>query len=123
MNNFYTLPINRQLLILTSAEDKIGLPAAAIEKDLWVPVFCKCFSALTYTRISHPAVQLVSLLLVLSRTILSANHSKADKSSQEPWTLIEATHFSDAADKIVWTKYGEKLKDKGGSFVPARVGK
>lgn len=36
MNDFYTLPINRQLLILTSAEDKIGLPAAAIEKDLWV---------------------------------------------------------------------------------------
>ncbi len=35
----------------------------------------------------------------------------------------EATHFSDAADKIVWTKFGEKLKDKGGSFVPARVGK
>ena len=35
----------------------------------------------------------------------------------------EDTHFSDAADKIVWTKFGEKLKDKGGSFVPARVGK
>ena len=34
-----------------------------------------------------------------------------------------STHFSDAADKIVWTKFGEKLKDKGGSFVPARVGK
>jgi hypothetical protein len=49
-----------------------------------------------------------------------------DKSSERKSSGVlpeEATHFSDAADKIVWTKYGEKLKDKGGSFVPARVGK
>ena len=47
-----------------------------------------------------------------------------DKSSELRSSSIlpeEATHFSDASDKIVWTKYGEKLKDKGGSFVPARV--
>lgn len=48
-----------------------------------------------------------------------------DKSSESTSFGVlpeEATHFSDAADKIVWTKFGEKLKDKGGSFVPARVG-
>ena len=36
MNDFYTLPLERKRLILSSAETKIGLPAAAIEKDLWV---------------------------------------------------------------------------------------
>lgn len=49
-----------------------------------------------------------------------------DKSSERKSSGVlpeEATHFSDAADKIVWTKFGEKLKDKGGSFVPARVRK
>ena len=35
----------------------------------------------------------------------------------------EATHFSDAADKIGWTKFGSGLKDKIGSFIPVRVGK
>ena len=35
----------------------------------------------------------------------------------------EAKHFSVAADKIVWAKFGEIIKDKGKSFVPARVGK
>ena len=49
-----------------------------------------------------------------------------DKSSERKTSGVlpeVATHFSDAADKIVWTKFGEKLKEKGGSFVPARVGK
>ena len=36
MNDFYTLPLEHKRLILSSAETKIGLPAAAIEKDLWV---------------------------------------------------------------------------------------
>ena len=48
-----------------------------------------------------------------------------DKSSERKTSGVlpeEATHFSDAADKIVWTKFGEKLKDRGGCFVPARVG-
>jgi hypothetical protein len=52
--------------------------------------------------------------------------SKQKKSSERKSSDVlpeEATHFSDSADMIVWTKFGEKLKDKGGSFVPARVGK
>ena len=51
---------------------------------------------------------------------------KNDESSEHKSSGVlpeEATHFSDAADKIVWTKFGGELKDKGGSFVPARVGK
>lgn len=36
MNDFYTLLLERKRLILSSAETKIGLPGAAIEKDLWV---------------------------------------------------------------------------------------
>ena len=36
MNDFYTIPLEQKRLILSSAETKIGLPAAAIEKDLWV---------------------------------------------------------------------------------------
>ena len=36
MNNFYLLPMEQQRLLLTSAENQIGLPAAAIEKDMWV---------------------------------------------------------------------------------------
>lgn len=48
---------------------------------------------------------------------------KKDKSSERPSSGVlpeEATHFSDAVDKIVWTKYGRLLKEGGGprtSFV------
>jgi hypothetical protein len=33
----------------------------------------------------------------------------------------EATHFSDACDKKVWTKYGSLLSQSGHSFIPARL--
>jgi len=36
MNDFHALTNEQKLLILTNAESKVGLPAAAIEKDLWV---------------------------------------------------------------------------------------
>lgn len=34
----------------------------------------------------------------------------------------EATHFSDAADKIVWAKYRQSLKKDAVEFVPIRIG-
>ena len=40
---------------------------------------------------------------------------KKDKSSERPTSGVlpeEATHFSDAVDKIVWTKYGRLLKEQ-----------
>lgn len=49
-----------------------------------------------------------------------------DKSSERKTSGVlpeEATHFSDAADKIIWTKFGGGLKEKSGNFIPARVGK
>ena len=46
-----------------------------------------------------------------------------NKTSERSKTLPqeEATHFSDAADKIVYTKYNEYRFSSGGDFVPARV--
>jgi hypothetical protein len=46
--------------------------------------------------------------------------TKNKKSEYSKSILPEvATHFSDAVDKRIWTKYGNLLR-KGGSFVPAR---
>lgn len=36
MNNYFTLTDEQKRLILHNAENKINLPAVAIEKDLWV---------------------------------------------------------------------------------------
>jgi len=36
MNDFHSLTDSQKLMVLTQAESRIGLPAAAIEKDLWV---------------------------------------------------------------------------------------
>ena len=67
-------------------------------------------------------------------TLISMNNAikdvdgqlKKDKSSERKSSGVlpeEATHFSDAADKIVWTKFGGGLRKKEGGFVPVRVGK
>jgi hypothetical protein len=36
MNNYFSLTIEEQRQVLQAAEGRIGLPAQAIEKDLWV---------------------------------------------------------------------------------------
>lgn len=66
-------------------------------------------------------------------TLISMNNTKVvdkeekfakDKSSERKSSGIapeEATHFSDAADKIIWTKYGEFVKGKRDDFfIPTR---
>ena len=47
---------------------------------------------------------------------------KKDKSTEDPKKGVpqeESTHFSDAVDKRIWTKYNKTLR-KGSSFIPAR---
>lgn len=67
-------------------------------------------------------------------TLISMNNAKVkqvknnlekDKSSERPGSGVlpeEATHFSDAADKIIWIKYGNRVghKSKGSGFL--RIG-
>lgn len=51
---------------------------------------------------------------------------KKDKSSERKSSGIlqeEATHFSDAADKILWTKFGKSIQGKKSGFIPVRIGK
>ena len=68
-------------------------------------------------------------------TIVSMNNAKVknvegqlkkDKSSERPKSGVlpeEATHFSDAVDKLMWTKYGEKLNKRSGGMSYVRFGK
>ena len=46
-----------------------------------------------------------------------------DKSSERRKSVApeEATHFGDAFDKCIWTKYSDRLKILSQSFVSARV--
>jgi hypothetical protein len=51
---------------------------------------------------------------------------KKDKTSERKSSGVlpeEATHFSDAADKIMWTKFGNSIKTQKESFTPVRIGK
>lgn len=65
-------------------------------------------------------------------TLISMNNTRVidkdgkwqkDKSSERKKSVLpeEATHFGDAADKIVWTKYGHLLRRSNTIFVPARA--
>ncbi len=65
-------------------------------------------------------------------TLISMNNTKVierngkfqkDKSSERSKKILpeEATHFSDAVDKRIWTKYGELLLQYQSTFVDARL--
>ncbi len=65
-------------------------------------------------------------------TLISMNNTKViekngkfdkDKSSERSKKILpeEATHFGDAADKRIWTKYGHTLHKYSRSFVDARI--
>lgn len=50
---------------------------------------------------------------------------KKDKSSERRNSGVlpeEATHFSDAVDKILWTKYNDRMHAESGDFIPVRIG-
>lgn len=67
-------------------------------------------------------------------TLISMNNAKVknvagkmekDKSSERPDSGVlpeEATHFSDAVDKLIWTKYGELMKKKSSGIGFLRIG-
>jgi hypothetical protein len=66
-------------------------------------------------------------------TLISMNNTKVvdkngkwekDKSSERKNSVLpeEATHFGDACDKRIWTKYSQLLNNKFSIFVPARYG-
>ncbi|MFZ4413672.1 MAG: hypothetical protein ACOYOV_11350 [Bacteroidales bacterium] len=65
-----------------------------------------------------------NLLLSMNNTrvIEKDNKFQKDKSSERSQTIPqqEATHFGDAADKIIWTKYCETLKAFAITFIPIR---
>ncbi len=67
-------------------------------------------------------------------TLISMNNTKVvdkdgkfqkDKSSERKNSILpeEATHFGDAADKRIWTKYSNLLTRRSNIFVAARFGK
>jgi hypothetical protein len=55
-----------------------------------------------------------------TRVIEKDNKFQKDKSSERSLVIPqeEATHFGDAADKIIWTKYNETLKSFPSTFIP-----
>lgn len=57
-----------------------------------------------------------------TRVMEKDNKFKKDKSSENNSSIApeEATHSTDAADKIVWYKYGKQSRNNSG-FVPARM--
>jgi len=68
-----------------------------------------------------------NLLLSMNNTkvLEKDNKFQKDKSSERSLTIPqeEATHFGDAADKMIWTKYNESLKTFPSTFLPVRFNK
>ncbi len=67
-----------------------------------------------------------NLILSMSNTRVVEKDGKfqKDKNSERSTTIPqeEATHFGDAADKIIWTKYHDTLQSFSSTFIPFNIG-
>lgn len=77
-----------------------------------------------YPRVRFNGTKCKYTLISMNNTevIESEGKFKKNKSSERSKTILpeQATHFSDAVDKRIWTKYGHLLKVVS-TFVPARL--
>jgi hypothetical protein len=64
-------------------------------------------------------------LISMNNTKVIERNGKFDKDKKSEMSKIilpeEATHFGDAADKRIWTKYGNILYGRTSTFVPPRL--
>ena len=81
-----------------------------------------------YPRVRWNGEKCKFTLISMNNTIVEEKDGKfyKNKNSEKRGSGVspeEATHFSDAADKGIWTKYGGLLKSFNSIFVPTRFGK
>lgn len=85
MNNYFQLTENEQRLVLQQAAARYGLPAQAIEKDLWVSTILQIVFTLPFAEMHS---NLVGSVPGKSQT----NNSGSDK--RELYTIAQALQTS-----------------------------
>ena len=105
MNNYFSLTIEEQRQVLQAAEGRIGLPAQAIEKDLWVTTILQIVFTLPFA----------DKLIFKGGTSLSKVGKHISRFSEDIDLAIDRSHFGLEGD--LTKKQIKKLRKESSTFV------
>mgnify|MGYP003301428280 CR=1 FL=1 len=106
MNNYFTLTIEEQRQVLQAAEGRIGLPAQAIEKDLWVTTILQIVFTLPFA----------DKLIFKGGTSLSKCWNLIDRFSEDIDVAIDR-EFLGFSGTLSKTQINDKLRRATCTFV------
>lgn len=102
-----------------------GEPPMSDKHLLWQEILSERPSCPVRFRINGNRCRYTVISMNNARMVYGGNVFKKDKRSEKPSSGVlpeEATHFSDAIDKLVWTKYGDSVAKKRRMFVRTSLG-
>lgn len=102
-----------------------GEPPMSDKHLLWQEILSERPSCPVRFRINGNRCRYTVISMNNARMVYGGNFFKKDKRSEKPSSGVlpeEATHFSDAIDKLVWTKYGDSVGKKVRPFVRTSMG-
>ena len=105
MNNYFTLTVEEQQQVLQAAEGRIGLPAQAIEKDLWVTTILQIVFTLPFA----------DKLIFKGGTSLSKVGKHISRFSEDIDLAVDRSLFGLAGD--LTKKQIKKLRKESSVFV------
>ena len=104
---------------------RFGEPPMSDKHLLWQEILSERQSCPVRFRINGNRCHYTVISMNNARMVYGGNVFKKDKRSEKPSSGVlpeEATHFSDAIDKLVWTKYGDSVAKKRRMFVRTSLG-
>ena len=104
---------------------RLGEPPMSDKHLLWQEILSERQSCPVRFRINGNRCRYTVISMNNARMVYGGNVFKKDKRSEKPSSGVlpeEATHFSDAIDKLVWTKYGDSVAKKRRMFVRTSLG-
>ncbi|MCR4872364.1 MAG: hypothetical protein K5885_02345 [Bacteroidales bacterium] len=104
---------------------RLGEPPMSDKHLLWQEILSERPSCPVRFRINGNRCHYTVISMNNARMVYGGNVFKKDKRSEKPSSGVlpeEATHFSDAIDKLVWTKYGDSVAKKRRMFVRTSLG-
>lgn len=104
---------------------RFGEPPMSDKHLLWQEILSERQSCPVRFRINGNRCRYTVISMNNARMVYGGNVFKKDKRSEKPSSGVlpeEATHFSDAIDKLVWTKYGDSVAKKRRMFVRTSLG-
>lgn len=110
---------------VVSKVHRFGEPPMSDKHLLWQEILSERESCPVRFRINGNRCRYTVISMNNARMVYGGNVFKKDKRSEKPSSGVlpeEATHFSDAIDKLVWTKYGDSVAKKRRMFVRTSLG-